>query len=98
MRRCGRHQPVVHRSSCDVTPWQERPEQAHVPLTRSSTLVGNMIPAPIDPSVRLHLGRELAVLYDAHTSSMPLMLIEWMARFAVAEAMAKFDRSRQGHT
>jgi hypothetical protein len=56
-----------------------------------------MNPAPIDPSIRLHLGRELAALYDAQTSSMPLSLIEQMARFAVAEAMAEFDRSCQSH-
>ncbi len=60
-------------------------------------LVGNMNPAPIDPSIRLHLGRELAALYDAKPSSIPLLLIEWMARFAVAEAMAEFNRSRQSH-
>jgi hypothetical protein len=56
-----------------------------------------MNPAPIDPSIRLDLGRELAALYDAKTSSMPLLLIERMARFAVAEAMAEFDRSCQSH-
>jgi hypothetical protein len=56
-----------------------------------------MNPAPIDLSTRLHLGRELAALYDAMTSSMPLLLIEQIARFAVAEAMAEFDRSSQSH-
>ena len=52
--------------------------------------------APLGPAIRMHLGRELAVLYDAQTSSMPLVLIEMMARLAVAEAMANFDRSREG--
>jgi hypothetical protein len=52
--------------------------------------------SPIAPAVRLLPGRELAALYDAQTSSMPLLLIEQMARFAVAEAMVEFDRSRQG--
>jgi hypothetical protein len=50
----------------------------------------------LDPATRLHLGRELAALYDAETSSMPLVLIEMMARLAVVEAMADFDRSREG--
>ena len=52
---------------------------------------------PLDPAIRLHLGRELAALYDAETASIPLVLIEQMARLAVAEAMANFDRSRGGH-
>ncbi len=52
---------------------------------------------PLDPATRLLLGRELAALYDAETSSMPLVLIEQMARLAVAKAMAEFDRACEGH-
>jgi hypothetical protein len=51
-----------------------------------------------DPAIRLYLGRELAAFYEAQTSPMPLPLIELMARFAVAEAMAEFDRTHPRRT
>ena len=51
-----------------------------------------------DPAIRLEVGGELAALYEAQTASMPLLLIELMARFAVAEAMAEFDRTHQRRT
>jgi hypothetical protein len=34
---------------------------------------------------------------EERSSTIPLVLIEQMARFAVTEAMAEFDRSRQSH-
>lgn len=51
--------------------------------------------AMFDPAVRRHLGRELAACDEAESSPMPLLLIELMARIAVAEAMMEFNRAHQ---
>lgn len=55
-------------------------------------------PAMINATVCVRLGQELAAEYEARLPPMPLRLIEWMAHFAVAEAMAEFDQLRQPST
>jgi hypothetical protein len=40
------------------------------------------------------IGLQLASFYDAHLTSLPLYLVELLARLSVAEAMADFDRAK----
>jgi hypothetical protein len=46
----------------------------------------------IDAAVRLRLGIGLAEFFDANATAMPLQFTDQLARLAVAEATAVFDR------
>ena len=43
--------------------------------------------------IRRNIGLQLASYYDSHLTSLPLRLVELLARLSVAEAMAEFDRA-----
>jgi hypothetical protein len=43
--------------------------------------------------IRRSIGLQLASFYDARLTSLPLNLVELLARLSVAEAMVEFDRA-----
>ena len=49
----------------------------------------------MSPQTRSLIGSQLASMYDASIPALPLHLVELLARFCVAEAMAEYDRSRR---
>jgi hypothetical protein len=44
---------------------------------------------------RTLIGSQLATVYKPEDTSLPLRVIELLARFAVVEAMAEYDRCRR---
>ncbi len=44
--------------------------------------------------IRILIGQRLAALYEESLAPMPLHLVELLAGFCVAEAMAEYDRAR----
>ena len=48
--------------------------------------------------IRMALGPQLAAHYEVSLAPPPLGLVELLARFCVAEAVAEFDRTRSRQT